>query len=123
MKRTLRYVFGIYLIGAALVAIYLVWSAIDGGALERHHDARGWLRIALFYLAASAFWPVDMVIFLLQYFGIMHRTLELPHWLLPLAALALMACFIGFAFRQGMKVKRENNPDNWPPSTGDHPGI
>src|ERR1700692_4744449 len=98
MKRTLRYVFGVYLIGAALVAIYLVWSAIDGGALERHHDARGWLMIALFYLAASAFWPVGMVIFLLQYFGITHRTLELPHWLISRAGLALMAGFIRFAF-------------------------
>jgi hypothetical protein len=38
----------------------------------------------------------------------------MPNWLLPLLAFCTIAGFIGFAFRQGMKVKPDkNNTDNW----------
>jgi hypothetical protein len=38
----------------------------------------------------------------------------MPSWLLPLLAFCAIAAFIGFAFRQGTKVKPDkNNTDNW----------
>jgi hypothetical protein len=46
----------------------------------------------------------------------------IPHWLAALGALLLLLGFIGFAFRQGLKVKPDRNPDNWPPGTGSQPG-
>ena len=39
----------------------------------------------------------------------------MPEWVVPLLVFIALAGFIGFAFRQGMKVKPDkNNPDNWP---------
>jgi hypothetical protein len=39
---------------------------------------------------------------------------NMPHWLGPLLALCALVGFIGFAFRQGTKVKPDkDNPDNW----------
>ena len=49
----------------------------------------------------------------------------MPDWVMPLLALVALLGFIGFAFRQGTKVKPDHdNPDNWStggggPSTGD----
>jgi hypothetical protein len=38
----------------------------------------------------------------------------MPNWVGPLLALIALAGFIGFAFRQGTKVKpNKDNPDNW----------
>jgi hypothetical protein len=38
----------------------------------------------------------------------------MPNWLLPLLAFCTIAGFIGFAFRQGTKVKPDkNNADRW----------
>jgi hypothetical protein len=44
----------------------------------------------------------------------------MPTWLLPLLAFCAIAGFIGFAFRQGTKVKpdKDNNPDSWSGPTG-----
>jgi hypothetical protein len=43
----------------------------------------------------------------------------MPNWVGPLLALIVLAGFIGFAFRQGTKVKPDkDNPDNWPTSAG-----
>jgi hypothetical protein len=36
-----------------------------------------------------------------------------PEWLTALVAFLGLVGFIGFAFRQGMKVKPDRNPDNW----------
>ena len=37
-----------------------------------------------------------------------------PNWIEPLFALIALVGFIGFAFRQGTKVKPDkDNPDNW----------
>jgi hypothetical protein len=37
-----------------------------------------------------------------------------PNWFFPLLALVALVGFIGFAFRQGMKVTPDkDNPDNW----------
>jgi hypothetical protein len=53
----------------------------------------------------------------------------IPHWLAGLVIFASVAVFIGFAFRQGMRVKPDRNkdPDEWtrsagggPPSDGGH---
>jgi hypothetical protein len=39
---------------------------------------------------------------------------EQPNWFFPLLALIVLVGFIGFAFRQGMKVTPDkDNPDNW----------
>jgi hypothetical protein len=47
----------------------------------------------------------------------------MPNWFFPLLALIALAGFIGFAFRQGMKVKPDrDNPDNWPSSGGGSDG-
>jgi hypothetical protein len=38
----------------------------------------------------------------------------MPNWVGPLLVLCALAGFIGFAFRQGTKVKPDkDNPDNW----------
>jgi hypothetical protein len=38
----------------------------------------------------------------------------MPNWLPPLVALIVLVGFIVFAFRQGLKVKPDNdNRDNW----------
>jgi hypothetical protein len=43
----------------------------------------------------------------------------MPNWIGPLLALAVLAGFISFAFRQGMKVTPDrDNPDNFPTSGG-----
>jgi hypothetical protein len=44
----------------------------------------------------------------------------IPHWLKGVAILALLGSFIVFAFRQGMKVKREDRDDmgGLPPGGG-----
>jgi hypothetical protein len=42
----------------------------------------------------------------------------MPGWVLPLLGLIALLGFIAFAFRQGMKVKPHDNPDNWPSSGG-----
>ena len=46
--------------------------------------------------------------------------MTMPNWLGPLLALCVLAGFIGFAFRQGTKVKldSENNPENWMGASG-----
>lgn len=39
----------------------------------------------------------------------------MPNWAGPLFALVVLAGFIGFAFRQGLKVTPDkDNRDNWP---------
>jgi hypothetical protein len=43
----------------------------------------------------------------------------MPNWIGPLLALVTLVGFIGFAFRQGMKVKPDrDNPDNFPTGGG-----
>jgi hypothetical protein len=43
----------------------------------------------------------------------------MPNWVGPLVALVVLVGFIGFAFRQGTKVKPDkDNPDNWQSSGG-----
>ena len=39
----------------------------------------------------------------------------IPHWLIGVAIFAGLAAFIGFTFRQGMRVKpdRDKDPDEW----------
>jgi hypothetical protein len=57
--------------------------------------------------------------------------MTIPAWLVPLAAFVLIGGFIAFAFRQGLRVKPDRNPDNWPPDAtggswppdGGHPGT
>ncbi len=41
----------------------------------------------------------------------------IPHWLVPLTAFLLLVDFVGFAFRQGMKVKSDDR-ENRLPSVG-----
>jgi hypothetical protein len=45
---------------------------------------------------------------------------NMPHWLGPLLALCALVGFIGFAFRQGTKVKpdKDKNPDSWTSPSG-----
>lgn len=46
-----------------------------------------------------------------------------PHWLTASAAFVLLLAFIGFALRQGLKVKPDkDNPDNWPGIGGGYSG-
>jgi hypothetical protein len=43
----------------------------------------------------------------------------MPNWIGPLLALIALTGFIGFAFRQGTKVKPDReNPDNWQSGEG-----
>jgi hypothetical protein len=43
----------------------------------------------------------------------------IPHWLTVLGAAVVLLGFIGFAFRQGMRVTPDkDNPDNWTNSGG-----
>jgi hypothetical protein len=39
----------------------------------------------------------------------------IPHWVIGLAIFGALGAFIGFAFRQGLKVKPDRNkdPDEW----------
>ena len=42
-----------------------------------------------------------------------------PHWLIVFGAAVMLLGFIGFAFRQGMRVTPDkDNPDNWSSSAG-----
>ena len=43
----------------------------------------------------------------------------MPDWVGPLLALVVIIGFIGFAFRQGTKVKRDPNNANFGPSQND----
>ena len=43
----------------------------------------------------------------------------MPNWIVPLLVFVALVGFIGFAFRQGMRVKPDKtNPDNWQGSGG-----
>jgi hypothetical protein len=43
----------------------------------------------------------------------------MPNWVVPLLAFIVLVGFIGFAFRQGMKVTPDrDNPGNIPPGAG-----
>ena len=43
----------------------------------------------------------------------------MPNWVIPLVALIVLVGFIGFAFRQGMKVAPDyGNRDHLPPGGG-----
>ncbi len=43
----------------------------------------------------------------------------MPNWMIGLLVFAALAGFIGFAFRQGTKVKPDpDNPDHWTTSGG-----
>jgi hypothetical protein len=47
----------------------------------------------------------------------------MPNWLGPLLALCVLVGFIGFAFRQGTKVKRSgDNSEPWTGGDGMHHG-
>jgi hypothetical protein len=47
----------------------------------------------------------------------------MPHWLGPLLALCALVGFIGFAFRQGTKVKpNKDHSDAWTGGGGTHHG-
>jgi hypothetical protein len=62
--------------------------------------------------------------------------MPIPHWLIGVGIFGGLAAFIGFAFRQGLKVKPDRNkdPDEWaryggvpsdggaPPPDGGHVG-
>ncbi len=42
-----------------------------------------------------------------------------PHWLIVPGAIVVLLGFIGFAFRQGMRVTpAKDNPDNWTSNAG-----
>jgi hypothetical protein len=77
MNPAFVYALRAYLIGAALMSIYLIWSAISGGALERTHSGRDWLMIVLFYTAYVGFWPIPLMIIILGIIGILHIPIEL----------------------------------------------
>jgi hypothetical protein len=50
--------------------------------------------------------------------------MTLPNWLVPLLALIVLVGFIGFAFRQGTKVKPSGNShEAWTGSDGTHHGT
>jgi hypothetical protein len=43
----------------------------------------------------------------------------MANWIGPLLALIVLVGFVGFAFRQGLKIKPDrDNPDNFPPGSG-----
>src|SRR5580700_4850295 len=46
--------------------------------------------------------------------------MAIPHWLISLGIFAGLGAFIGFAFRQGQRVKPDRNkdPDDWTRLTG-----
>ena len=47
-------------------------------------------------------------------FGPQKEEQLMPSWLLPALSLIVIVGFIGFAFRQGLKVKPDkDNRDNW----------
>jgi hypothetical protein len=70
--RVFRYILNVYLVGVVVMAIYLVWSSIHGGGLEREHSARELLLIALFMTACSVLWPVLLTLACLTYLGVVH---------------------------------------------------
>jgi hypothetical protein len=76
MQQAFRLGLRIYLVGAALMAIYLSWMAVSGGALDRHHGPRDWLVIVVGYAAYVALWPVALIIVLLMYLGLVHGPIE-----------------------------------------------
>jgi hypothetical protein len=44
---------------------------------------------------------------------------NMPNWLVPLVCLIALVGFIGFAFRQGTKVRPDRNNTNFGPSNND----
>jgi hypothetical protein len=45
--------------------------------------------------------------------------MDMPNWIGPLLALIVIVGFIGFAFRQGMKVSPDRNNTNFGPNQND----
>jgi hypothetical protein len=76
-KRTIRVGIVLYFVVAIAFAIYLIWSGIDGGGLERQHDLRDWVVTILFYAATVALWPILVVVILLMFLGIIHGPITL----------------------------------------------
>jgi hypothetical protein len=72
-----RYLLSVYLAGAALTAIYLVWSAVASGGLERQHTAGEFVFLAIMYTAYCILWPVWVIIFCLMYFGVVHGPIQI----------------------------------------------
>ena len=75
-RRALFYFMSPYLVGVASMAIYLVWSSISGGGLERQHDTRHLLAIAFGLTLHSLFWPYVLIVVILLYLGVIHHP---PH--------------------------------------------
>jgi hypothetical protein len=74
IKRALRIAVRAYLSGAVVIATYLVWSALDGGALERQHP--DWVIALLGFTAYVVFWPIVLGVLLLQVLGVFRGPFE-----------------------------------------------
>ena len=74
ITRALQSAVGVYLSGAVVMATYLVWFALDGGALERQHTH--WAIALLGFVAYVAFWPIVLDVLLLQVLGVFRSPFE-----------------------------------------------
>jgi hypothetical protein len=73
MSKKWRYALWVYLAGALLTETTLFLEAYRNGGFQREHSISDLLVLAIFYLTSAAFWPVLLVVGILQYFGILHQ--------------------------------------------------
>lgn len=76
-KGFLVYSLKAYAVGAFVVAAILIGNGVANGGLDRHHDLKGWLGLIAIYFAVIAFWPVLIVVGILQLLGIVRMPLTL----------------------------------------------
>jgi hypothetical protein len=111
MVRMFRYVLNVYLVGVAVMAIYLVWSSIHGGGLEREHSAIQLLLIALFMTVYSILWPVALTLAYLMYLGVVHGPIEIPPtfliYLLVLPVVLVVSAVTVFAIWRDLRSSRK----------------
>jgi hypothetical protein len=65
----------IYLAGVLIFELLLLWSAYDNGGFHRHHTAKDFAVLAVFYIAAPLLWPVVVVLVVLQLTGVLPMTI------------------------------------------------
>jgi hypothetical protein len=78
MKRGIRIALWVYLAGALIFELEMLWSAYDNGGFQRHHSAADLAILALFYTAVPLLWPAVVVMIVLQFIGVLPPTITFP---------------------------------------------
>jgi hypothetical protein len=69
MKRRIRIALWVYLAGALVCELLLLWGAYDSSGFHRHHTLANLAIIGSLHSVMALLWPVVLVVLVLQYLG------------------------------------------------------